>query len=71
MQSAMIALFIINGQSAFIKIIADINELPSEIKNNNFPIMLNDEDFSIMIDSRPCDKLNQILGPPHQTWRNT
>jgi hypothetical protein len=41
----MIALLIINAQRAFIKKIANVNELPPEMKNNNFPIMLNDEDF--------------------------
>jgi hypothetical protein len=51
----MIALFIINAQREFIKIIADVNELPPEMKNNNFPIMLNDEDFSMMIDSVPTN----------------
>jgi hypothetical protein len=55
MQPAMIALFIINALPAFIKIIADVNELPPEMKNNNFPIMLNDEDFSMMIDSVPSN----------------
>jgi hypothetical protein len=45
MQPAMIALFISNPQRAFIKIIADVNELPPEMKNNNFPIMLSNEDF--------------------------
>jgi hypothetical protein len=50
-QPSMIALFIINAQRAFIKIIADVIELPPEMKNINFPIMLNDEDFSMMIDS--------------------
>jgi hypothetical protein len=55
MQPAMIALFIINAQRAFIKIIADVNELPTEMKNYNFPIMLNDEDFSMMIDSVPAN----------------
>jgi hypothetical protein len=59
MQPAMIALLIINGQRAFIKIIADINdmrhEIPPEMKNNNIPIMLNDKDFSMMIDSIPED----------------
>jgi hypothetical protein len=55
MQPAMIALFIINAQRAFIKITADVNELPPEMKNNNFPIMLNDEDFSMMIDSVPAN----------------
>jgi hypothetical protein len=54
-QTAMIALFIINAQRAIIKIIADFNELPPEIKNNNFPIMLNNEDFSMMIDSVPAN----------------
>jgi hypothetical protein len=55
MQPAMIDLFIINGQCAFIKVIADVNELPPEMKNNNLPIILNDEDFYIMIDSIPAD----------------
>jgi hypothetical protein len=55
MQPAMIDLFIINEQQAFIKIIADVNELPPEMKNNNFPIMLNDEDLSMMIDSVPAN----------------
>jgi hypothetical protein len=47
--------FIINGQHALIKVIADVNELPPEMKNNNFPFMLNDEDFSMIIDSIPAD----------------
>jgi hypothetical protein len=55
MHPAMIALFIINAQRAFIKIIADVNELPPEMKNNNFPIMLNNEDFLMMIDSVPAN----------------
>jgi hypothetical protein len=55
MQPAKIAFFIINAQRAFIKIIADVNELPPEMKNNNFPIMLNNEDFSMMIDSVPAN----------------
>jgi hypothetical protein len=55
MQPAMIALFIINAQRAFIKIVADVNELPPEMKNNNFPIMLSYEDFSMMIDSVPAN----------------
>jgi hypothetical protein len=58
MQPAMIALFIINAQRAFIKIIADVNELPPEMKNNNFPIMLNDEDFSMMLDSVPANPVD-------------
>jgi hypothetical protein len=46
MQPAMIALFIINAQRAFIKIIVDVNELPPEMKN---------KDFSMMIDSVPAN----------------
>jgi hypothetical protein len=44
-----------HSQRSFIKFIADVNELPPEMKNNNFPIMLNDEDFSMMLDSVPAN----------------
>jgi hypothetical protein len=55
MQPAMIAVFINNAQRDFIKIIADVNELPPEMKNNNFPSMLNYEDVSMTIDSVPAN----------------